>query len=291
LLDDDGSSVELARELKIVPPRRIRVVTENNDFQRAEVLRRNRHKRQRYGQFFAEGVRPINLALKYGWPVDAFYYAPERGLSDWAKDILDRSNATTHVELSPPLLEKLSNKSEPSELIAIVRMPKDSLDRIPLSENPLVVVFDRPANPGNLGTLVRSGDSLGVDGLILTGHTADLYDPETISASRGSLFALPSVRVPGPAELAPWLDRLRARAGGLRIVAADENGSLEVWDHDFRQPTVLLLGNEKWGLSAAYRELADVAVRIPMSGAASSLNVAVAGSLILYEIARQRRPS
>jgi 23S rRNA (uridine2479-2'-O)-methyltransferase len=274
-----------------VPPRHLRVITENNDFQRAEVLRRNRQKRQHYGQFFLEGVRPINLALKYGWAIDSFYCAPERGLSDWAKDILRRSSAKTHVELSSPLLEKLSNKSETSELIAIVQMPEDNLARIRFSKNPLVVVFDRPASPGNLGTLIRSCDSLGADGLVMTGHGADLYDPETISASRGSIFALPSVRVPGPADLRPWLDRLREHAGSLQIVAADENGTLDVWDQDFRQPTLLLLGNEKWGLSVAYRELAGAIVRIPMRGAASSLNVAVAGSLILYEVERQRRAS
>jgi tRNA G18 (ribose-2'-O)-methylase SpoU len=272
-----------------MPPRHIRLFTENNDFQRAEVLRRNRQKRQRYGQFFVEGVRPINLALKGGWEIDSFYYAPERGLSDWAKDVLQRSSAKTHFEVPSQLLEKLSNKTETSELVAIVTMPEDNVARIPLGDNPLVVVFDRPASPGNLGTLIRSGDSLGADGLVITGHGADLYDPETISASRGSIFAFPTVRLPGPVELLPWLDRIRERAGSLQIVATDEAGTRDVWDQDFCLPSVILLGNEKWGLSAAYRDMADVVVRIPIRGAASSLNVAVAGSLILYEIERQRR--
>ena len=93
-----------------------------------------------------------------------------------------------------------SNKSEPSELLALVAMPADDLDRIPLSPDLLVVAFDRPASPGNLGSIIRSCDALGAHGVIMTGHSVDLYDPETISASVGSLFALPVVRLPSPAR-------------------------------------------------------------------------------------------
>jgi len=269
-------------------PHIVRVHSANNHFQHAEVLRRNRHKRQQYREFFLEGVRPINLALRHGWTVTAYYYAPERGLSDWAKAILRDSTAPIHYELPPKLLGDLSNKTEPSELVALAAMPEDALSRIPVAASPLVVVFDRPSSPGNLGTLIRSCDALGVNGLVLTGHGADLYDPETISASRGSLFALPVVRLDGPRDLQPWFDALRQRAGGLHIVAADEEAAVDVWRHDFTGPTVLLLGNEKWGLSAALKEMAHTLVRIPMQGAASSLNVAVAASIVLYEIERQR---
>jgi TrmH family RNA methyltransferase len=252
------------------------------------VLRRNRHKRQRYRELFLEGVRPINLALRHSWDIVAYYYAPERGLSDWAKNILRDSPAPTHYELSAGLLADLSGKTEPSELIALVAMPEDTLSRIEVTPDLLAVVFDRPSSPGNLGTLIRSCDALGANGLILTGHGADLYDPETISASRGSIFALPSVRLGGPTELAPWLTAVRGEIGSVRIVATDEDAGLDVWRHDFSGPTVLLLGNERWGLSAAYKEMADDFARVPMSGAASSLNVAVAASIVLYEIERQR---
>lgn len=271
-----------------MPPRTVRLFSENNDFQHAEVLRRNRQKRQAYREFFLEGVRPINLAIEHGWPIHAFFSSEEHGLSDWARNILRHSTANVHYDLPEQFLEKLSNKSEASELIAIVAIPDDDLSRIPLGDNPLVVVFDRPSSPGNLGTLIRSSDSLGVDGLIVTGHGVDLYDPETISASRGSLFALPTVRISGPKELLPWLDLLREQFDRLQVVAADEDAESVLWQQDFRLPSVVLLGNEKWGLSAAFRAAADVRTRIPMSGAASSLNVAVAGSIVLYEISRQR---
>jgi 23S rRNA (uridine2479-2'-O)-methyltransferase len=269
-------------------PRVVPVRSSNNHFQHAEVLRRNRHKRQHYKEFFLEGVRPINLALQHGWDILAYYYAPERGLSDWAKDILHRSPAPTHFELTAQLLADLSGKTEPSELVALLAMPEDRLQRIEVTPDLLAVVFDRPSNPGNLGTLIRSCDAMGVNGLILTGHGADLYDPETISASRGSIFSLPVIRVGGPGDLEPWLSAVHQKAGSVHLVAADEGAGVDLWKQDFSGPTILLLGTEKWGLSAAYKEMADTFVRIPMHGAASSVNVAVAASIVLYEVARQR---
>src|SRR6266487_1001065 len=140
-------------------PRLVKIYSENNDFQYIETLRRKREKRQRQREFFIEGVRPINQALKYDWTINAFVYSREKALSDWAKNILAHSQAKTHFEVPLPLLEKLSNKNEPSEILALVAMPEDDLGRIPVKDNMLVVVFDRPASPGNLGTIIRSWSS------------------------------------------------------------------------------------------------------------------------------------
>jgi tRNA G18 (ribose-2'-O)-methylase SpoU len=267
----------------------LKISKENAYFQHVESLRRKREKRQKHGEFFVEGVRPINLALKYNWPIKAFLYAPEDRLSDWARAILKHSPAKTHVELTPALLAKLSSKTEPSELLAIVAMPADDLARIPVKERMLVAVFDRPASPGNLGTLIRSCDALQVDGLILSGHGVDLYDPETISASTGSFFALSVVRLPSHKELQPWLAAIKLRVGEVQVIGSDEKGCMALDMCDFSRPTLLVIGNETWGMSAAYRALCDTIVKIPIYGSASSLNVACATSIILYEIDRQRR--
>jgi TrmH family RNA methyltransferase len=267
----------------------IKIYSENTYFQHVETLRRKREKRQKHREFFVEGVRPINQALKYHWTINAFLYAREKALSDWAKDILQHSPAAIHYELSPLLLSKLSNKTEPSELLAVVAMPPDDLTRLPVKERMLAAAFDRPASPGNLGTIIRSCDALQVDGLILTGHGVDLYDPETISASTGSFFALPIVRLPSHKELVPWVASVRQQLGDLQIIGSDEKGEQTIDAYDFTRPTLLVIGNETWGMSAAYRELCDALVNIPMYGSASSLNVACATSIILYEIDRQRR--
>ncbi len=272
-----------------MPPRVKKLYSENNDFQRAETLRRNRHKRHKQREFFVEGVRPINQALSHGWGVNAFYYTREKRLSGWAEGILAQSTAQVHYELPAALMDKLSLKTDPSELIALVAMPDDDLARIPVRPDLLVVVFDRPASPGNLGAIIRSCDALGAHGLVMTGHAADLYDPETVSATTGSLFALPVVRLDAPQDLVPWFDTLRQRLGALHVVGSDEKGTLELADHDWTAATILVVGNETWGMSQFFRALCDTVVRIPIYGSASSLNVACATSILLYECDRQRR--
>jgi 23S rRNA (uridine2479-2'-O)-methyltransferase len=255
----------------------VRVGTRNAAFQQWQALLANRTKRQRAGEFLVQGVRPITLAVRHGWPVRAFLCAPR--LSRWAGETVDAVPAAERHVLAPELLAELSDK-DAAELVAVVALPPDRLERIPRD---LVVVFDRPSTPGNIGTLVRSADAFGASGVVVTGHAADPYDPRAVRASTGSLFAVPVVRVPSHREVLAW-------AAGARVVGTDESGSVELADADLTGPTVLLVGNETAGLSAAWREAADVLVRIPMAGAASSLNAAAAGSIALYEAARQRAP-
>ncbi len=267
----------------------IRITTRNSEFQIIETLRRNRVKRNQTGEFFVEGVRAINLAEQNGWQIDALVYTREKRLSDWAEGIIARAGAKKLYELTPALMDELSQKEEPSELIALVAIPADDLSRIPIRENPLIVVLDRPILPGNIGTIIRSCDALRVNGLIITGHSADLYDPETIRATTGSFFALPSVRLPSHKELFAWVQQLKERSPQLTVVGTSAKATLPIHEHDFTRPTLLLAGNETHGLSEAYKAQCDVMVTIPISGTASSLNLASATSIMLYEIDRQRR--
>ena len=269
-------------------PTVITIHTENSDFQYLETLRRNRTKRHRAGEFFVEGVRAITQAVEQGWQVRALAYARERRLSDWAAGMLARAGAERHYELPLQLMEKLSAKEDASELIALLAIPPDDLARIQPGPAPLIVVLDRPSSPGNLGTILRSCDALGASGLIISGHAADLYDPETIRATTGSFFHVPAVRLASPRELLPWLEQLRRQCPGLQVVGTSAHAPLPARTFDFRPATVLLVGNETNGLSDAYQEMADAMVTIPMSGSATSLNIASATSILLYEIACQR---
>lgn len=266
----------------------LRITRRNSAFQVLQSLAANRQKRHQSRTFLVEGVRPITTALERSWTFGAVIYADGRKLSSWARDVIDRSPAATRYELSEDLLAELSRKEDTSEILAVLEMPDDSLERIPVREDLLTIVTDRPASPGNLGTLIRSCDAFGAHGLIVSGHAADIYDPATITASRGSLFALPVVRTASPATVATWIGEARSAEPRLRVVCADERGACDVFDSDFSGPTVIVLGNEAQGLSRAYLDLCDAAVRIPITGAASSLNVGVAGSILLYEAARQR---
>jgi 23S rRNA (uridine2479-2'-O)-methyltransferase len=273
-------------------PRTLPVHSRNQWFQRVEALLRNRNKRHREGAFVVEGVRSINqLVARPAWQVDAFLYAAERPLSSWARDVLAGSRAGVHLELSPALMAELSDKEEPSELLAVVRMAPDDPDRLSAARatSPLYLLLDRPALPGNLGTLIRSCDALGAHGTVVFGHAADVYDPQTVRAAAGSLFAHPVVRIAARDALQGWIADVRAHRPELQLVAATAHAGDWPDALDFTGPTLLLVGNETAGLSRKLVEPCDATVRIPMRGAASSLNVACAATAILYEAARQRR--
>lgn len=266
----------------------LRVTTRNARFQQWEALLGNRTKRQRSGEFLVQGVRPIKLAIQLGWQVRQLLYNADAHLSAWAHETLDATRATK-VAVAGELMFELGGKVDVApELLAIVALPDDDLGRIPVGPDLLAVVFDRPTSPGNIGTLVRSADAFGASGVILTGHAADVYDPKSVRASTGSLFSVPAVRVPSHRPVLDWVEAIRADGVGVQVVGTDESGAAEAAEYDFAQPTLLVVGNETSGLSSAWRDACDHLIRIPMVGMASSLNAATAGSVVLYESARQR---
>jgi len=273
-------------------PEIVSIHSPNADFQQIEALRRNRKKRSQMGMFFVEGVRPIEQAIHHKWAIEALVYSRQGRLSDWAEGMIRRAGADRLYELPLALMDELSQKEEASELIALVEIPPNELERIPVRQDLLVVILDRPSSPGNLGTVIRSCDALGAHGLVVTGHAVDLYDPETVRASTGSFFSLPSVYLPSHHELLPWLETLREQVKDLQVIGTSAKTQTPVDEHDFRKPTILLVGNETRGLSEAYRNLCDGMATIPMTGSATSLNIACATSILLYEVSRQRnRPA
>lgn len=275
-------------------PRELQVTVRNARFQQWRALLDNRAKRQRAGEFLVQGVRPITMAVGHGWRVRTLIYHAGASLSRWAARTLDRVDAPV-VAMSGELIGELGGKDEPPELVAVVATAPDDLGRIPVPPTGHVVVLDRPTSPGNIGTVLRSVDAFGAAGAIVTGHAADVYDPQAVRASTGSLFAVPAVRVPSHREVLGWADRVRGGGhegdlGGvdLRIVGTDERGEIDVAGLDLTTPCLLVIGNETTGLSTAWQGACDRLVRIPIGGTASSLNAAVAASIMLYEAARQR---
>jgi 23S rRNA (uridine2479-2'-O)-methyltransferase len=264
----------------------LRVTSRNAAFQQWQALLSNRAKRQRTAEFLVQGVRPITLAVERGWPVHALIYDITRPLSRWAADMLALSGAR-RVAMAPELLGELGEKdADVPEMVAVAAIPPDDFSRIPQSPDLLAVAFDRPASPGNIGTLIRSADAFGAHGLIVTGHAADPYDPKSVRASTGSLFAVPVVRAAGHADVLTW-----ARARRAAVIGTDEKGAADIAEADLTGPVLLVIGNETTGLSAGWRDACDVMARIPITGAASSLNAAGAATVVLYEAARQRHAS
>jgi 23S rRNA (uridine2479-2'-O)-methyltransferase len=267
-------------------PRAIRVTTRNASFQQWQALLGNRTKRGRAGEFLVQGVRPLTLAVEHGWEIRQLIYPDRRPLSAWARELLASTGAQP-VAMTPELVDELAGK-EAAELIGVVGLPDTSLDDLRADPHLLAVVFDRPSTPGNIGTVIRSADAFGASAVIITGHAADPFDPQAVRASTGSLFALPVIRADSPADVLERIGLLRAGGLPIEVVATDEHGSIDVAGYDLTGPRVLLIGNETSGLSAAWRAAADVTVRIPITGAASSLNAASAATVVLYEAVRQR---
>jgi 23S rRNA (uridine2479-2'-O)-methyltransferase len=266
----------------------LQVSVRNAKFQQWETLLRNRNKRHRTGSFLVQGVRPISLVVEHGWTIEALLYDADRArLSDWARGLLERP----HIEqaaVSAELLAELGEKDEQApELIAQVKIPQRKLADLETRPEWLGIVIDRPTSPGNVGSLIRSADAFGADAVVITGrNAADPYDPKAVRASTGSLFAMPVVSAASAHEVAEWA---RKQPHAPSVIGTDERGERPLSEHDLRGPTLLVVGNETTGMSKSWFELADVTARIPMSPkAASSLNAANAGSVALYEAARQR---
>ena len=260
----------------------IRISSRNATFQQWQALLTNRQKRQRAGEFLVQGVRPITLAIQHGWPLRALIYDAERALSGWATQALDTVK-TERVAMATELIAELGEKpDEPPELVAVAELPADDFGRVAVTDTFLGLAFDRPNTPGNIGTLIRSADAFGAQCLIVTGHAADPYDPKSVRASTGSIFALPVVRTASAHEVISWVDK------DVTIAGTDENAIIDIAGHDLTGPVLLAIGNETTGLSSAWREACDVLLRIPIVGSVSSLNAASAGTIALYEAARQR---
>lgn len=272
------------------------ITTRNARFQQLEALLGNRTKRHRLGEFLLQGVRPINLALDHDWPIRAVIRATTGQRSEWAREVIQtttRSRDIEQITMSHELMTELAERDEEAtpELLVVAEIPDRALvDLTPLASrtDALVVVLDRPTQPGNVGSIIRSADALGADAVVVAGHAADLWDPKCVRASTGSIVTVPTATAASADEVVDWVTDLREDGSGIRIIGTDESGTTSLADAGLDGPTLLVIGNETRGMSAAWRNACDATVAIPIGGAASSLNAANAASILLYESARQR---
>ncbi len=267
----------------------ISVRNKNNDYQKFEVLKHNRNKRYKYNQFIVEGVRSLNEAVKNNWKIISFIY-DKNNLSGWAKRMIETVKTEVNYTLTAQLLRELSGKEDTSELLAIIEMREDRLENVTLSQNPFIILFDRPSNKGNLGTMIRSCDALGADMLIITGHAVDLYEPDVIISAMGSFFNLPVIRIINNEDLYKFIEGLRIEYPGFKLIGTTAHKEKPICHEDLKKPVMLMIGNETMGLNKAFKEYCDVLCTIPMAedSYASSFNVSCAASIMMYEIIRQR---
>lgn len=260
----------------------VQVGKKNAAFQVWLSLRENRSKRHREGKFLVEGVKPLDQLLKNKWDIEALLLGTG-ARSAWCEDYVKKARAGTVYEVTPELMAELSGREEASEIIAVAPLRDLGLLQLPRMDSGVFVVVDRPNSPGNLGSLIRSAEAFGARAVLTYGHAADFFDPKTISASIGTLFAIPLGRLESPAEFSKWLGTYAGKAP-LQVAALDEKGDTDLWQLQRDGATVMIVGNETDGLSKVFKESCTVKLRIPMTGSATSLNAASSGSILLYEL-------
>jgi TrmH family RNA methyltransferase len=247
--------------------------------QRLRRLLSRRSAREADRAFVVEGAKVLSEALDAGVPVESVYLAA--GATD---PVADRAfDAGVRVyELAPGVLERVADTVTPQPLMAVVPFLDRPLDA--LRGGRLLVVAVDVRDPGNAGTILRSAESAGADGVLCCEGSVDVYNPKTVRASAGSLFHVPVVAGGDPVdvlrEMADW---------GVRRLATTAVGGRDYTEVDLTGPVAFVLGNEANGLSADIDDLVDERVTIPMVGRSESLNVGMAAAVLCFEAARQRR--
>lgn len=250
---------------------------------------RDRHERDKTGLFLIEGYREILRATDAGWKLDQLLICDQLFLGSNESNLIQHiaSRGTQVITTDEKVFRKFSYRDRPDGLLAIAPQKKlnlnDLRDQQRHSNLPFYVVAEAIEKPGNLGTILRSSDAVGVSGLIVCDRCTDIYNPNVVRASVGALFTVPTVEARGD-ETLQWL-----KEQGIAILAATPAATYEFTQVDLTCPLAIAVGTEQLGLSERWMKQADLQVCIPMNGVADSLNVAMATTLLLYEVLRQRR--
>jgi tRNA G18 (ribose-2'-O)-methylase SpoU len=265
----------------------LKITTRNAAFQIFAALKKDRGKRKQRARIIVEGVIPVTLCVQQHVPVEAILVEEGQPLSTWARDILAAVACPYLYQVATPLMAELSDKAERSELLLVAEYPSPDLDALQRDQLRRVVVLDRPSNPGNLGAIVRTCDAFRIDAVFLAGHGVDPYDPKTITASRGTVFAVPVIPIESNARLQELIGQLRDAHPTLRVYGSSGTQGTDLSEIALAPEFCLIIGNEAQGMSDFVQGLADDVVKIGMHGAASSLNAACAASILLYELTRE----
>jgi TrmH family RNA methyltransferase len=257
--------------------RRLHISSSAND--RVKRLRRLLRNPRREGLFVVHGHRAVRRALDAGAPVRELYTAPELHLGDCDAAIAaDAERAGAEVAwLSRELFLSLRTLPRPDGLLALVERRPLALADLP--PDGLVLVAEAVERPGNLGTIVRTACGAGASAVVAADARTDVFHPEAVHASIGTLFELPVAAAPTRDVLAWWQGR---------VVVATPDGARPHWAAGYTGATAVVVGNERAGVSDTWLAAADETVRIPLPGPADSLNVAVAAGVVLFEAVRQR---
>lgn len=241
---------------------------------------RDKKARREEGLFLAEGLRIITEARDSGLLPEILMFSAEGARHPLAAEIIAATEAAggDTIETTPDILSKTSGKDNPQMLVAAYKQPETSLSAIDRSSAPLWFAAQALRDPGNIGTILRTGDAVGAGGLILIDDSADPYSVEAARASMGAIFTQKVAKATWQ-EFTGWL-----RAGPGQLVGTSLNTDQDYLAVEYQQPTFLLIGNEQQGLPPGYEAECDLLVKIPMAGRADSLNAAIAAAVMAFQV-------
>jgi TrmH family RNA methyltransferase len=234
--------------------------------------------------FFVEGVRNVVHAIESGFHIETLVYSEKLLIVPIARRLVrDRCRSgTPTLEVTPEVFRQVSTTPRASGVGAVVAQRWSPLHSVSPKTGLCWVLLEAVRSEGNLGSLIRTSEAVGGGGFILVRPLIDPYAPAVVRASMGAVFRQAFIRT-NDRSLGNWVRRHRCR-----VIGASPSGSADLHRFDYPRPTILVLGEERQGLSQVQRGLCTDLVRIPMAGAADSLNLAVAGSLLMYEVYRAR---
>jgi RNA methyltransferase, TrmH family len=261
---------------------------------KAAIKLRDSRQRQKQRRIIIDGARELVRALKAGVEIVEIFVCKEMCRSDDCRSLLESLSAGGVAEVVPvtrTVFEKLAFGARSEGVVGVARMPATSIADLMLPRNPLVAVLEGVEKPGNTGAVLRTADAAGISALIVADGGTDLYNPNAIRASLGTIFTVP-VCTSSSAETLAWLRRQEI---GIYIACVD--ATTEYTQTDFSRPCAIVLGSEATGLTDVWRETAGtsasssliIPIKLPMLGVADSLNVSTAAAILFYEALRQRR--
>ena len=250
--------------------------SQNSKIKLVRALLGRAKERREANAFVVEGVRLVEEAANMNWLFRFVLY--DETLNERGESLLERlkSRGVEVDQISSDLMQDLSQTETPQGILAVILL----IDfPIPTSQN-FIVIADQIRDPGNLGTLLRSAAAAGVQAVIIPPETTDPFSPKVVRAGMGAHFRLAT-------HSTTW-ENIRAYTAGLQVYQADMDGK-SYWETDLRQPLALIIGGEAEGASKQAHELTTQRISIPMSGDIESLNAGVAGSVLMFEVVRQRK--
>jgi TrmH family RNA methyltransferase len=241
---------------------------------------RDKKARRAEGLFLAEGLRILTEARDSGHLPEIVAFTSDGARHPLAAEIISATEAAggDAIETTADILSKMSGKDNPQMLIGAYRQPEAALKLIDRSTAPLWIVAQALRDPGNIGTILRTGDAVGAGGLILVDDCADAFSVEAVRASMGAIFTQEIAAARWP-EFLSWL-----RGGAGQLVGTSLKATQDYLEAQYEQPCFLLIGNEQQGLPADYEAECDLLVKIPMAGRADSLNAAIAAAVMAFAI-------